>query len=57
MEARDGNLGPIVMSIPGIPNGRFLPHQVWGVWFLVARVVSDTPSVALLADDMWLGKT
>jgi hypothetical protein len=25
LEARDGDLGPIVMSIPGIPNGRFLP--------------------------------
>jgi hypothetical protein len=57
LEARGGDLGPIVMSIPGIPNGRFLPHQVWGIWFLVARVVSDTAPVALLADDMGLGKT
>jgi hypothetical protein len=45
------------MGIPGILNGQFLPHQVWGVWFLVARVVSDTALVALLADDIGLGKT
>ena len=57
LEPRDGDIGPVVMSIPGIPNGRFLPHQVWGVWFLVARVISDTAPVALLADDMGLGKT
>jgi hypothetical protein len=42
LEPRDGDIGPVVMSIPGIPNGRFLPHQVRGVWFLVVRVISDT---------------
>jgi hypothetical protein len=54
---RGGDLGLIVISIPGIPNGRFLPHQVWEVRFLVARVVSDTPPIAILADDMGIGKT
>jgi hypothetical protein len=57
LEARGGDLGPIVMSIPGILNGRFLPHQVWRMWFLVASVVSDTAPIAHLADDMGLGKT
>ena len=50
-------MGPQVFGIPGIPNGRFLPHQVWGIWFLVERVVGNEAPVALLADDMGLGKT
>jgi hypothetical protein len=57
LEPRDGDIGPILMGIPGIPNGWFLLHQVWGVWFLVACVISDTTPVALLADDMGLRKT
>ncbi|KAG0632751.1 P-loop containing nucleoside triphosphate hydrolase protein [Tuber brumale] len=39
------------------PCGRFLPHQVWGVWFIVERILTDCPPVALIADDMGLGKT
>ena len=51
------DIGPHVFRIPGIPRGRFLPHQVWRIWFLVERVVGKSPPVALLADDMGLGKT
>ena len=54
---RAEEIGPHVFGIPGIPKGRFLPHQVWGIWFLVERVVGKSPSVALLADDMGLRKT
>ena len=50
-------MGPQVFGIPGIPKGRFLPHQVWGIWFLVDRVMGNSAPVALLADDMGLGKT
>ena len=53
----EGDMGPHVFGVPGIPKGRFLPHQVWGIWFLVERVVGNSPPVALLADDMGLGKT
>ena len=53
----EGNIGPQVFRIPGIPKGRFLPHQVWGIWFLVDRIVGNSAPVALLADDMGLGKT
>jgi len=35
----------------------FLPHQVWGVWFIVERILADCPPVALIANDMGLGKT
>ena len=48
---------PHLFGIPGIPKGRFLPHQVWGIWFLVERVVGKSLPVALLADHMGLGKT
>lgn len=54
---REGDMGPHVFGIPGIPTGRFLPHQVWGIWFLVDRVLTSPVPVALLADDMGLGKT
>ncbi|KAG0643367.1 hypothetical protein HOY80DRAFT_1033408 [Tuber brumale] len=37
--------------------GRFLPHQVWGVWFIVEWIPADCPPVALIANDMGLGKT
>jgi len=53
----EGDIGPHVFRIPGIPKGRFLPHQVWGIWFLVERVIGYSPPVCLLADDMGLGKT
>ena len=55
--AQEGDIGSHVFEIPGIPNGRSLPHQVWGIWFLVERVIGNSPPVALLADDMGLGKT
>lgn len=57
LEPRDGDIGNRVLRIPGIPNGRFLPHQIWGIWFLVDRIITDAPPVALLADDMGMGKT
>ena len=50
-------MGLQVFGIPGIPNGRFLPHQVWGIWFLVERVVGNEMPVVILADDMGLKKT
>ena len=53
----EGDIGPRMLRIPGIPNGRFLPHQVWGVWFIVERILADRPPVALIANDMRLGKT
>src|SRR5438270_13992987 len=53
----EGDIGPRMLRIPGIPRGRFLPHQVWGVWFIVERILADRPPVALIADDMGLGKT
>jgi len=55
--AVEGDIGPLMLGIPGIPTGRFLPHQVWGVWFIVQRILADRPPVALIADDMGLGKT
>ena len=53
----EGDIGPRMLRIPGIPRGRFLPHQVWGVWFIVECILADRPPVALIADDMGLGKT
>ncbi|CUS07052.1 unnamed protein product [Tuber aestivum] len=53
----EADIGPRMLRIPGIPRGRFLPHQVWGVWFIVERILADRPPVALIADDMGLGKT
>jgi hypothetical protein len=31
LELRDGDIGNRVLRIPGIPNGHFLPHQIWGI--------------------------
>jgi hypothetical protein len=45
----DGDIGPRMLRIPGIPQGRFLPHQVWGVWFIVEHILADRPPVALIA--------
>ena len=53
----EGDIGPRMLRIPGIPNGRFLPYQVWGVWFIVERILADRPPVALMANDIGLGKT
>ena len=53
----EGDIGPRMLEILGIPNGQFLPHQVWGVWFIVERILADRPLVALIADDMRLVKT
>ena len=53
----EGDIGPRMLRISEIPNGRFLPHQVWGVWFIVERILADRPPVALIADDMGLGKS
>ena len=57
LQPMQGDIGPRVFSVPGIPTGRFLPHQIWGIWFLVDRVIGNFPPVAMLADDMGLGKT
>jgi len=53
----EGDIGPHMLRDPGNPRGRFLPHQVWGVWFIVERILTDRPPVALIADYMGLGKT
>ena len=53
----EGVIGPRMVRIPGIPNRRFLPHQVWGIRVIVDRILADCPPVALIADDMRLGKT
>ena len=53
----EGDIGPRMLRISGIPRGRFLPHQVWGVWFILKRILADRPPVALIADDIGLGKT
>ena len=57
LPAKERDMGLYVFAIPGIPMGQFLPHQVLGIWFLVERVVSFSPPVALLADHIGLGKT
>ena len=31
LPAIEQDIGPQVFAIPGIPKGRFLPHQVWGI--------------------------
>ena len=46
-----------MLRIPGIPNGLFLVHQVRGVWFMVERILADPSPMALIANDMTLGKT
>jgi len=53
----EGDIGPRMLRILGIPRGRFLPHEVWVVWFIVQRILADCPPVALIADEMGLGKT
>ena len=53
----EDDIGPRMLRIPGISNGRFLPNQVWGVWYIVERILADRPPVALIGDDMGLGKT
>jgi len=45
-------------SIPGLPETMFLAHQVWAIWFIVRRLVSDADMPgALVAVQMGLGKT
>jgi len=45
-------------SIPGLPGTYFLVHQVWAIWFIVRRWVSDADMPGpLVADEMGLGKT
>jgi len=42
-------------SIPGLPGTKFLAHQVWAIWFIVSRWVSDADMPgALVADEMGL---
>ena len=57
LPAKEEEMSPYVFAILGIPRGWFLLYQVWGIWYLVERVVSFSPPVALLADDMGLRKT
>jgi len=45
-------------SIPGLPGTKFLAHQVWAIWFIVSRWVSDADMPgALVADEMGLQQT
>ena len=48
----EGDIGPRML-----PNGWFLPHLLWGVWFIVARILADPPPAAVITDDIELGKT
>jgi len=44
-------------SIPGLPRTRCLAHQVWAIWYIVRRWVSDADMAgALVADEMGLGR-
>jgi len=52
----EGDIGPCMLRMPGIHYGRFLPHQICCVWFIVERILSYRPPLALIADDMGLGK-
>jgi len=55
-----GDIGDHMLEIPGIPNARFLPHQVWGVGFILKLFMNEDGlglTSALIADDMGLGKT
>ena len=31
LEEAEGDIGPRMLKILGIPQGRFLPHQIWGI--------------------------
>jgi len=45
-------------TISGLPGTKFLPHQVWAIWFIVRRWVWDADMPAtLVVDEMGLGKT
>lgn len=55
-----GDLGNYVLDLPGAPDIRFLPHQIWGIGFVVERFMQkDSLGLrgVLIADDMGLGKT
>ena len=52
------DIGDPVLSIPGIPNGRFLAHQVWGAWYCVRSIINNNGlKGVMVADDMGMGKT
>jgi len=53
----EGEIGPCMLRLPGIPRGIFLPYPVWGIWFIVERILTHSPPVALITEDMGLGKT
>lgn len=56
----DKDLGDHVLDIPGIPRARFLPHQIWGIGFVLKRFMQEDGlklNGVLIADDMGLGKT
>jgi hypothetical protein len=45
-------------SIPSLSRTKFLAHQVWAIWLIVSRWVSNTDMPgALGADEIGLGKT
>lgn len=44
-------------SIPGCSSVRYYPHQVWGIQFVVQRIINeDGLNSCLVADDMGMGK-
>ena len=60
LQPASGDIGEHVLEIPGIPKARYLPHQVWGVGFVLQRFMQvDNLGLTgvLIADDMGLGKT
>ena len=46
-----------MLRIRGLPNGQFFLHEVLEVCFRVEHILADRPPVALIADNMGLGKT
>lgn len=43
--------------VPGCSSVRYYPHQVWGIQFVVQRIISeDGLNSCLVADDMGIGK-
>ena len=58
LQSTDDHVPGYKYSIRGLPGAKLLAHQVWTIWFIVGRWISesDMPG-ALVVDEMGLGKT
>jgi hypothetical protein len=55
LQSTDHHVSGHKYSIPGLPGTKLLAHQVWAIWFIVTRWVSDADMPAApLADEMEL---